>query len=423
MKETYVDIALRLQAVIDTAIDGIIIIDAKGRIEEVNESALKMFGFNKQELINKNVHILMPSPDRENHDGYIQAYQKTKVPKIIGIGREVMGKKKSGEVFPFHLAVSEVVLNDRVIFTGIVHDLTDVKNAQKEQLLLTEELEQRVITRTNELEKVVNRLLSSNQQLEKEIRERKNAEQKLLEKEHELTQSLKKEKELNELKSRFLSMASHEFRTPLSTILSSATLISRYVDTSQIDKRIRHIERIKSSVSNLTGILNDFLSLGKLEEGKVNLEQQQLDLRELCADVRDDLEGLLQENQLIHIHQTGDVRQIYSDARIIKNVLFNLLSNAIKYSTGGQSVDCKIEYTEADVVLNIIDQGIGISQPDQKHLFDRFFRASNVDTIQGTGLGLNIVLKYLELINGSITFTSELDKGSTFTVHIPYLIE
>ena len=423
MQASYIDIASKLQSIIDTAIDGIIQISARGIIEDINQSALNLFEYKKIELLGQNVSTLMPSPDREQHDQYIRNYTETRVPKIIGIGREVHGKTKSGKIFPFRLAVSEVILNDRVIYTGIVHDLSAIHAAELAQKKLTDELEQRVIERTNELEKVVNKLLESNKLLKTEIHERKKVEDQLIDKEHLLKDALKKEIELNELKSRFLSMASHEFRTPLSTILSSASLISRYQEKDQEHKRVRHIERIKSAVTNLTGILNDFLSLGKLEEGKIRHTPAVLDFTTLVQEIKEDVEGLLQSGQQINTEVIGDVFPVVSDARIIKNILFNLLSNAIKYSINGESVLCRLNYSEQQVVIEIVDQGIGISVADQKHLFDRFFRASNVDTIQGTGLGLNIVLKYLELVQGSISFVSELDVGSTFTITIPKRIK
>ena len=169
-----------------------------------------------------------------------------------------MGRKKSGVTFPFRLAVSKVPLHDRVIYTGIIHDLTDIKLAQNRILSLNKELEVKVAERTYQLEDVVNKLLDTNQQLEEEIKERAIVEEKLKSQEEELRLSLSKEKELGELKSRFVSMASHEFRTPLATILSSAALISRYEKTEQQTNRTKHTHRIKSAVANLTGILNDF---------------------------------------------------------------------------------------------------------------------------------------------------------------------
>lgn len=400
------DIALRLQGIINAAIDGIITIDDKGHIESINHAAAAQFGYSDDEVIGNNIKMLMPEPYHSEHDGYIHRYNTTKKPRIIGIGREVVGMTKEGKHFPFRLAVSEVILNDRVIFTGIIHDLTDVKNAENELLVLNEKLEAKVVQRTNDLEDAVNKLLSTNKVLE--------------ERESELQVALQKEKELNELKSRFVSMASHEFRTPLSTILSSAQLISRYTDESHNEKREKHINRIKSAVGNLTGILNDFLSLSKIEEGKIVVEKADLDIDELCKTVMDEVKGLLKEGQKIDHTNDQENLVLSIDRRILKNVLFNLLSNAIKYSNEGDVIQCKVISSSKDEIeIHIIDQGIGIPEAEQKYLFERFFRANNVENIQGTGLGLNIVKRYVELLGGKISFTSEINKGTTFKVQIP----
>ncbi len=400
------DIALRLQGIIDAAIDGIITIDDRGNIESINHAAATQFGYTDNEVIGNNVKMLMPEPYHAEHDGYIHRYNTTKKPRIIGIGREVVGKTKEGKHFPFRLAVSEVILNDRVIFTGIIHDLSDIKKAEGELTALNEKLEAKVIQRTNDLEDAVNKLLLANKTLE--------------DREEELNSALVKEKELNELKSRFVSMASHEFRTPLSTILSSAQLISRYTDESHNEKREKHINRIKSAVGNLTGILNDFLSLSKIEEGLITVENEEVEVDALCNLVMDEVKGLLKKNQVID-HQT-DTKDlvINSDRRILKNVFFNLLSNAIKYSNEGDIIYCKvITSNKENIEINIIDQGIGIPEEDQKYMFERFFRANNVENIQGTGLGLNIVKRYVELLGGEISFTSKLSQGTTFKVIIP----
>ncbi len=398
------DFTQRLQAIIETAIDGIISIDARGHIEMMNPAALEMFGYHIDEVMGQNVSVLMPEPYHSEHDGYLQRYHDTKEARIIGIGREVTAKRKDGSIFPFRLAVSEVILNDRVIFTGVIHDLTEVKQAEEELIRVNEKLENLVEERTNELEEVVNRLLSTNQQLK--------------ENELKLQESLDKEKELNELKSRFVSMASHEFRTPLSTILSSAQLIGRYTTEEQHPKREKHIGRIKSAVANLTGILNDFLSLSKLEEGKVEVGLSPINLTDLCQLIHDEVQGLLKPGQTICHEHTGEPI-VNSDERILKNVLFNLVSNGIKYSGENSTITCRSEVSEESIKIDVKDEGIGIPEAEQKHLFNRFFRASNVETIQGTGLGLNIVKEYIELLGGSIDFESEEGAGSTFKIIIP----
>jgi len=398
------DIALRLQGIIDTAIDGIITINNKGIVETVNNAAATQFGFHPVEIIGNNIKMLMPEPYHSEHDGYLHRYNTTKEARIIGIGREVIGQRKDSSQFPFRLAVSEVILNDRVIYTGIIHDLSDIKAAEQELLELNEKLEGKVEARTNELEKAVNELLRTNTKLEQS--------------EKELKSALGKEKELNELKSRFVSMASHEFRTPLSTIMSSASLISKYTEEAQNERRQKHVDRIKSAVTNLTGILNDFLSLSKIEEGKIILNKSSINLQDLCDLVINEVKGLLKEGQ--KIEQEHEISVVLnSDERILKNIFFNLISNAIKYSPPNATIKCKFRLKNQACEIDIIDQGIGIPEQDQKYMFDRFFRASNVETIQGTGLGLNIVKRYVEMLGGTITFVSKESVGTTFTITIP----
>ncbi len=418
MPDISTDIAQQLQAIIDTAIDGIITINNRGVVETLNPSAAKLFGYTPNEVIGNNIKMLMPEPYHSEHDGYIHRYQTTKSPHIIGIGREVSGKRKDGTIFPFRLAVSEVVLNDRIIYTGIIHDLTDVKKAQEEVKKLNKKLEKKVNERTEELEKTVNKLLSTNTTLQKEIKDRLAAEEKLQTSENELKSALAKEKELSELKSRFVSMASHEFRTPLTSILSSAAIIGRYEKEEQQVNREKHINRIKSSVANLTGILNDFLSLSKLEEGRVEVHLSELNLDLLCHEVIEDTKGLLKSQQIITHKVIGDNPHVIVDERILRNILFNLISNAIKYSD--KDISCQISFEKDYYQFEIQDQGIGIPLEDQKHLFTRFFRAGNVTNIQGTGLGLNIVKRYVDILGGEISFISEHEVGTTFKVKIPY---
>jgi two-component system sensor kinase FixL len=413
------DAELRLKSVIDTAIDGIITIDTRGIVESLNPAAAYLFGYSPNEVIGNNISMLMPSPDRENHDEYLDRYHRTLEPRIIGIGREVQGRKKDGSVFPMRLAVSEVNLADRKLFTGIIHDMSDVKEAQSRYLRLAQELEAKVVERTEELAHVVNKLLSTNKRLEHEVQERKAAEDALRETEKEIRKALEAERELSELKSRFVSMASHEFRTPLSTILSSASLIGRYTEEAQQAQRVKHIERIKSAVRNLTGILNDFLSLSKLEEGKIQNQPVEFVLDELFEEVVEDMQGLLKPEQVILYDKDQHDLSLYLDKRLLKNVLFNLLSNAIKYSDPGKRIWCTQRENGELISIEVRDEGIGIPEADQQHLFSRFFRAANSVNIQGTGLGLNIVRRYLELLGGSISFHSVQGEGTSFTVLIP----
>ena len=261
--------AERLKAVFRSAIDGIITIDRRGIMESVNDSAATLFGYSREEMVGNNVSMLMPEPDRSQHDGYISRYLETGIPRVIGIGREVTGRRNDGSLFPFRLSLSVVELPDNILFTGVVHDISEIKRAEEQLRALNTELEARVLERTDQLTEAVNRLLQTNRDLKREVEERRRAEYALQQSQEELRRALDKEKDLNELKSKFVTLASHEFRTPLGTILSSASLIARYADSSAQDRREKHIGRIRSAVQNLNGILDDFLSLGKLEEGRI----------------------------------------------------------------------------------------------------------------------------------------------------------
>lgn len=411
--------ALRLQAIIKTATDGIIIIDERGIMELANEAAARLFGYTEEELLGQNISMLMPNPHRDAHDTYIQNYIRTGVRKIIGIGREVMGLRKDQSTFPVRLSISEVQLAERMVFTGILHDLSAQKAAEARIKELNQHLEEEVHRRTEELATTINQLLNTNNQLEFEIQERKVAETTLRKNEQELRKAIEKERELNTLKSRFVSMASHEFRTPLSTILSSADLLEMYTSEDQQDKRLKHTTRIKSAVNNLISILNDFLSLSKLEEGKITVTPVEFNLEEFCEEVMDDVQAILKPGQVLQHHGLSPEVLVTLDKKMLKNVFINLFSNAIKYSEAGSSIDCFVSVENAELNISIQDHGIGIPEEEQQHLFTRFFRAHNAENISGTGLGLNIVKRYVELMNGRIHFESVLGVGTTFHVHIP----
>jgi signal transduction histidine kinase len=236
----------------------------------------------------------------------------------------------------------------------------------------------------------------------------------------ELNQALNKEKELSEIKSRFVSMASHEFRTPLSTVLSSAALVSRYTQTDEQDKRDRHIKRIKDSVKHLNDILEDFLSLGKLEEGRVVMKPEKFDVKEFLDEVTEEVSGIVKKDQNIIVEFTGEGR-LATDKKLLRNIIFNLLSNACKFSEEGSSIYLIALLKDDKLTISIKDEGIGISEEDQQHMFTSFFRGKNAINIQGTGLGLHIVRRYVDLIQGDIQLQSVLGKGTTFTIVLPDL--
>ena len=233
--------------------------------------------------------------------------------------------------------------------------------------------------------------------------------------EQEIYNALIKEKELNDLKSKFVSMASHEFRTPLSSIQSSATLIKRYDAENQQDKREKHIGKITSNVKNLNLILNDFLSLEKIEGGLIKNKPQQLNLRDFIMEILEETSPLKKSDQSILLELEHKTEEVSLDPFLLRNILNNLLSNAFKYSSEGGTI--KLCSKEVDnLKIFIVDEGIGISEQDQLQLFGRFYRASNATNIQGTGLGLNIVKRYAQIMNAEISFKSVLHEGSTFVI-------
>lgn len=401
-----------LKALIDNAVDGIITINRQGIIETMNPAAARLFGYKKEEVIGKNIHVLMPEPFHSEHDDYLDNYHKTGIAKIIGIGREVIGKKKDGTIFPFYLSVSKIDLIDGHRYAGIVHDLTEQKAAEASLKQYSEELEQRVDARTSALAQAI-------KGLEKEVQERKLTEEALQISQEETQKALKKERELNELKSRFVSMASHEFRTPLATILSSLNLIEKYQDPQYEDRKQKHMGRIKSNVKNLTDILNDFLSISKLEEGKISVEQVEFDIKSLAEELTEDFKLQVKEGQQINYAHEGAESRVLLDPKLIQNVLINLLSNAIKYSPVGGHIDFSTSLTPKELLISIRDQGIGIPEEEIHHLFERFFRAKNANNIQGTGLGLSIVKRHVELMQGEIEVESALNQGTKVMLRFP----
>ena len=293
--------AKKLEAIINTATDGIITIDERGIVETINPAAAQLFLYTPEEVVGNKIDMLMPEPFRSEHDTYLKNYHRTGHAKIIGIGREAKGQKSDGTIFPIRLAVSELYIGGKRTYTGIIHDLTDLKKAEQKILNLNKELELKVADRTEKLATVVDKLLSTNQQLKKEILEKEAAEKQLREQEEELQAALVKERELHSLKTRFVSMASHEFRTPLSTILTSAELVEMYKETIHQPKRIRHIDRIKSAVTNLNNILDDFLSLGRLDDSELKINCDKITLSHFLSQLKEEISVLLKKGQVLEI--------------------------------------------------------------------------------------------------------------------------
>jgi PAS domain S-box-containing protein len=248
--------------------------------------------------------------------------------------------------------------------------------------------------------------------VEQNVSEQKEAEQNI-------KNALKKETELGEMKSRFVSMASHEFRTPLSTILSSVFLVEQYSSKGEEKKVREHLKKIRQKVKNLTEILNDILSLGRLEEGKIQIDRSKFDINSFLQEIVSEMKGISKPGQKILTRFDLKRKSVFSDQNILRNILQNLFSNSIKYSPEGATIVLDARMKNGELSIIVEDQGMGIPDEDQGHIFTRFFRAKNASNIQGTGLGLNIVQKYAHILGGSISFRSKEKKGTKFYIHIP----
>lgn len=398
--------------IFQSSVEAIIMVDQQGSILLANPVSERMFGYEKDTLIGVTVEDLLPMQMRSKHVDYRKNFAAHPEPRPMGMGRDLIAMRKDGSQFPVAVSLSYTRIDGEVLVMAFISDISERKKSEEalkrseEQLLVyASELEKKVQSRTEDLNSTINAL-------ENEIHVRKKAEV-------EARKALDRERELNDLKSKFVSIASHEFRTPLSTVMSSASLINQYVERNEIDKVSKHVQRIKSSVNHLTAILNDFLSLGKLEEGKIDISNESIHISEFLKEVKEEITPTLKKGQVLNIRCDPAPEYLDSDPRILRNILFNLISNASKYS--GESTPITIECfgDQKSVGFAIADQGIGIPAEDQKHMFDRFFRASNAGNVQGTGLGLNIVKRYVELLDGTISFSSEFGKGSVFTIIIP----
>lgn len=404
------DNAEHLVSLFLNATEGFVVTGPSGDIVLVNPSACRMFGYADHELIGEKIELLIPPEYRAAHVGHRDDFYKDPQTRVMGHGRDLYAQKKNEQKFPVEVSLSSYLLNNDRFVTAFIVDITHRKV-----------IEQDIVHQKKQLEKITEQLQVLNRQLEGKVEERttvlREALSRLEESQHELSEALDKERQLNEIKSRFVSMASHEFRTPLSTVLSSASLLAKYTSTEDQPKRERHIEKIKASVKHLNDLLEDFLSLGKLDEGKIGASYSEFNIRRLVEETVDEMKSVTKAGQqIISKHSGRDV--IVSDGKMLKNILINLITNAIKFSDAGKPIYV-VSDADGQVTIKVKDEGIGIPDEEKQHLFESFFRARNAQNIQGTGLGLHIVKRYTELLNGNIRLDSTLHKGTTVTISIP----
>ena len=376
----------------DFAPVGYLILNEKGVINNINLTACHLFGIDRLHIKGKPFSAYLSKGEANTFFLSLrQAFKTGTLPTL-----EFKIKRKDNTYF--NALMNGTIDTDQNINGPVcrvaIQDITETRKME----ILQEQHE--------DLERENTKIEKYNQELEKIV----------LERTKELSEALESEKDINEMKSAFITIASHELRTPVTIILSSVILMEKFNNKGEYDKIDRHIQRIKSAIKNFTSILDDFLSLEKLERGVVRVKKETFDIMEFMKVLTEEMEGILKPEQHIHYSHEGN-NLVVQNQKILHNILVNLLTNAIKYS-------------ETDVMLNTInrngeltvivkDKGIGIPEQDQKNLFKRFFRAENVKDFQGTGLGLSIVKRYVELLNGSIEYVSALSQGSTFTIQLP----
>lgn len=400
-----------LTSLFDNATEGIILTDTVGKVILINPAAKKMFEYSEEEIVGQQIEILIPHSQRHHHVDLRDQFNLHPTNRQMGHGRDLYGMKKNGDKFSVEVSLSSYEREGKLYVIAFIIDITQRKL-----------IEHAMLSQQHRLEQITDQVKKLNTELEAKVEERtlilREALAKLQRSQEELSEALAKEKELNEIKGRFVSMASHEFRTPLSTVLSSASLLSRYSSAEDQPKRDKHIGKIKNAVSQLNEILEDFLSLGKLDEGKVESRPMDLNLEEFLHDLEEETSVLLKKEQKISLEFAGKP-DIFVDRKLLKNVLVNLVTNAIKFSGEGKTIRIKAGVGRKNLEIKVCDEGIGIPKEDQVHLFSSFFRSANATNIQGTGLGLHIVKRFVDLMHGKAKIESELNKGTTVTITIP----
>ena len=396
----------RYEAIFSNATIGIIVCDERGQIVSANQLADQLFGYATGELEGLLVEQLVPRVASGYHEKLRQSFNENPLVRAMGHNRDLFALRNDGSLFPVEISLSYFRLDDALYAVAYIIDITLKKKAESQLIeqrakveRLNADLEQKVADRTNALMATLEQLEQSKE---------------------ELAQALKAERELGELKSRFVSMASHEFRTPLTVLLTSATLIEKYTSSEQQHKRKQHLDHIRASVNHLSNILEEFLLVGKVEEGKVERPPVPRSmLQPVVSETVTDMQSILKPGQTMQTHLSCS-EPAWLDPSLLRKILVNLLSNAIKYSGPGAVVTVRGTCVADQLTLLVEDRGVGIPLDDQEHLFERFFRAKNVAYIAGTGLGLHIVGRYVELMGGQVSLQSALNQGTTVTLTLPY---
>ena len=363
---------------------GIIVFNKDKNIVLANIPSSQLFGYEQKEILNQKINNLLQ--DSTILDRYINNPQS----KIYKSTVELIGLKKNGKEIFIELSFGKIEYEGAYYYKALISDISKRKQKEKKINHLNIQLEEEVKLRNSELEKLI----------------------------EQLKISLSKEKELNNLKTKFITLASHEFKTPLSAILSSTELMVKYADLHNIEKRQEHLEKVKIMIYRLNGMIDDFLTLENIEIGVVKPSYTYFKISDLKEAISQNSTPFLKNKQILTFETTIENR-LYHDKKIINIILTNLLHNAIKYSGENSNIIVNISANESNIFFSIKDNGIGIPKNEQNLIFNRFFRAKNALYYPGTGIGLNIVKGYINNLNGNISFKSTENKGTTFNVQLP----
>lgn len=357
-----------LQAILDNLVDGILTFNEDGEIQSVNRAGAYIFGYAADEMIGQNIRTLIPSLAAQSENGSI----KTVLDRFNGLGDELEGRRKDGSTFPIYFATNKVNLDHHKLYTATIQDFT----------------------------------------------ERKFMESQVWDKER-LNIELEKERELRDVKNRFISMMSHDLKTPLASIRLANSMLRNYGDRSSPEEKRETYDTIDQQVEHLTEMINDVMTISRQDFTGAELDRQIIDLETYCRDIIEELQLAYRMKRTLNFSGTDRRIEAFIDIKVMRRALMNLLTNAIKYSPEGKPVSMELTYADCQAIIKVKDQGIGVPKEDLPHLFEPFNRASNVGSIQGTGLGLAIAKQAVELHGGTISVESTVGKGTTFTITLP----
>ena len=397
----------------DSLIEGLCIANDAGEIVMNNSACEEIFGYAPGELIGQSIDILIPEPHRNVHHYHYESYFQHPRKFRKGKGREFLGRHKSGEILDLEIGLNFFEYEGKRYGKALISEIGTRKKKVTEIKESNRRLESEVDRRTQLLTKAVSELERANFLLKEEVNERMRAEENA-------KRAFKKEKELSQMQAKFLSMVSHEFKTPLSGILTSASLVEKYNQKSLNERIDSHVATIKNLVLQLNDILDDFLFLEDSETGKYQFTSSRFMICDLIRKIMSDSRALMKPGQKFEITPCKKAVPVVQDRKVVDIILRNIIYNAIKYSPADSTIHIKIRIND-NVHIEIRDEGIGIPEEAKEHIFERFYRAKNVLHIQGTGIGLNIVRRHLLRMNGSIELKSKENEGTTVSVTLPVM--